>query len=245
MHLNTEQRQFFQDNGYLTINGAFTDSEMDHAIEEAGKWQQDFVDNMSSDESHWYLDHATKLPEQLRKLDNPVSQKEFFRKLALSPGILELVEGLLGQEAVVFFSQIFFKPPFGGGPKPVHQDNFYFGPDNLDGVLTLWIAFDAATIDNGCLHYGAGTNKYGIIEHYAPGREPYNYQIPVPNHVEMTPAPVAKGGISLHHGCTFHQSSNNTSNRWRRAMAVHYMRKDVKLTAPVFHYDPTRFVKAY
>ena len=245
MILNSEQKLLYQQNGYFTLEGVFSHAMMDQAIAEAHKWQDEYFKDLNDDEKNWYVDQTTELSEQLRKLDNPVSKKRFFKELALSPQVLPLIQDLIGKEVMAFFSQIFFKPPYGGGPKPVHQDNFYFGPDNPDGIITLWIAFDPATVENGCLYYGSGTNRHGVVEHFAPPEEPFNYQIPVTGQVEMTAAPVGKGGISLHHGCTFHQSSSNKSGSWRRAMAVHYLHRDVKLTASIFTYETEHYVKAF
>ena len=53
----------------------------------------------------------------------------------------------------------------------------------------------------------------------------------------MTPAPVKKGGVSLHHGNTFHQSGPNQSAAWRRACALHYVRNDVEFATPALPYD--------
>ena len=53
----------------------------------------------------------------------------------------------------------------------------------------------------------------------------------------MTPAPVRKGGVSFHHGNTFHQSGPNHSTRWRRACALHYVRNDVEFAHPALPYD--------
>ena len=48
----------------------------------------------------------------------------------------------------------------------------------------------------------------------------------------MTPAPVRKGGVSFHHGNTFHQSGPNHSAHWRRACALHYVRNGVEFATP-------------
>ena len=245
MKLSAEQLQSFKNNGFVTVEGVFTPAEMDRAIEEATAWQHEFIENLTEDDKKWYLDTGTSIKNQLRKLDNPVSQRKFFREIALSPRIVSMVEELIGKEIIAFFSQIFFKPPYGGGPKPIHQDNFYFGPDKRNRVITLWIAFDDATIENGCLYYGKGTNLGDVVKHFAPNDQPFNYQIPDSMKVPMTAAPVHKGGISLHHGNTFHQSSGNNSKTWRRAMAVHYMQSKVNLVSPIFQYDPGHFVKAF
>ena len=53
----------------------------------------------------------------------------------------------------------------------------------------------------------------------------------------MTPAPVRKGGVSFHHGNTFHQSGPNHSTKWRRACALHYVRNDVEFASPALPYD--------
>ena len=78
----------------------------------------------------------------------------------------------------VYFSQIFFKPPEGGGPKPVHQDNFYFGPRDRDEMVTAWVALDDATVENGCLYFGEGSNRGPVIPHVFPPGEPFNLLIP-------------------------------------------------------------------
>ena len=149
------------------------------------------------------------------------------------------VESLLGPGVSVYFSQIFFKPPEGGGPKPAHQDNFYFGPTDIEGVVTAWIALDDATLENGCLYFGDGTNLGPVYAHFAPESEPFNLQLPaaVLDKQPMTPAPVRKGGVSFHHGNTFHQSGPNHSTAWRRACALHYVRNDVEFATPALPYD--------
>ena len=53
----------------------------------------------------------------------------------------------------------------------------------------------------------------------------------------MQPAPVRKGGVSFHHGNTFHQSGPNHSSKWRRACALHYVRNDVEFATPALPYD--------
>ena len=103
--------------------------------------------------------------------------------------------------------------PEGGGPKPAHQDNFYFGPTDIEGVVTAWIALDDATLENGCLYFGDGTNPGPVYAHFAPEGEPFNLQLPaaVLDRQPMAPAPVRKGGVSFHHGNTFHQSGRITA----------------------------------
>ena len=180
MKLTTEQINRYYNNGFITIEKVFDPFEMDQAIKAAHQWQEEFVSNISEADKKWYMDGETSKQNQVRKLDNPVSHRPLFKKMAQSPKLVSIVEALIGNKVVAFFSQIFFKPPEGGGPKPAHQDNFYFGPDQSDRLTTVWIAFDDALIENGCLYYGSGSNHGELITHYAPDDEPFNYQIPIP-----------------------------------------------------------------
>ena len=159
--------------------------------------------------------------------------------LASDRRLVATVERFVGAGVSVYFSQVFFKPPEGGGPKPAHQDNFYFGPTDLEGVVTAWVALDDATLENGCLYFGDGTNLGPVYEHEAPVGEPYNLQLPaaILDRQPMMPAPVRKGGVSFHHGNTFHQSGPNQSTKWRRACALHYVRNDVEFATPALPYD--------
>ena len=105
--------------------------------------------------------------------------------------------------------------------------------------MTAWIALDDATLENGCLYFGDGTNQGPVYRHFAPEAEPYNLQLSpdVLDKQPMVPAPVRKGGISFHHGNTFHQSGPNHSPHWRRACALHFVRNDVEFANPALPYD--------
>jgi ectoine hydroxylase-related dioxygenase (phytanoyl-CoA dioxygenase family) len=159
--------------------------------------------------------------------------------LARAPQLVDVVETIIGPGVSVFFSQIFFKAPEGGGPKPAHQDNFYFGPNDPEGVVTAWVALDDATLENGCLYFGDGTNRGPVYTHRAPADEPFNLQLPpsILQRQPMSPAPVMKGGVSFHHGNTFHQSGPNLSTRWRRACALHYVNAHTFFEHPALPYD--------
>ena len=126
---------------------------------------------MRREQRAWYVDAGVRARTVLRKLDNPHAHRPAVRALARDPRLVALVEQILGAGVSVYFSQIFFKPPEGGGPKPAHQDNFYFGPTDVDGIVTAWVALDDATLENGCLYFGDGTQPgSGLPPRHAAGR---------------------------------------------------------------------------
>lgn len=236
--LTESQLLEFRANGHLTVPEVFSEAQMQAAIADGQSWGERCVEAMDAQQRAWYLERRSEDP-LLRKLDNPVFHRPLFRRLAQDEMLLGMVQQLIGRGVQVFFSQLFFKPPQAGGPKPVHQDNFYFGPDREDALLTAWIALDEATVDNGCLYYGQGSQLAGKLAHVAPPDEPFNLFIPseVASRCKMTPAPVPCGGVSFHHGLTLHQSSSNTSRNWRRAVAIHYLQNNARLVTPQLPYD--------
>ena len=225
--------------GHLTVADVFDVSQTEAVIEDIQRWGEEFLAELPVAQRAWYLDGGVSARAVLRKLDNPHHFRAPVRRLAFSPTLVALVEQLIGPGLWVYFSQIFFKPPEGGGPKPAHQDNYYFGPNNAQGVVTAWIALDDATLENGCLYFGEGTNQGPVYAHEAPPDEPYNLQLPaaILARQPMMPAPVMRGGVSFHHGNTFHQSGPNLSSRWRRACALHFVNAQTFFERPALPYD--------
>ena len=239
MTLSEPDKALYRNFGHLTVPGVFSAADTDAVIADIQAWGEEFLAELPPAQRAWYIDGGVQARAVLRKLDNPHHHRESVRRLARAPALVSMVETLIGPGVSVYFSQIFFKPPEGGGPKPAHQDNFYFGPRDPEGLVTAWVALDDATLENGCLYFGEGTNRGPVYAHEAPEGEPFNLQLPAAllQRQPMQPAPVLRGGVSFHHGNTFHQSGPNLSTRWRRACALHYVKSDNRFEHPALPYD--------
>ena len=242
--LTPAQVESFRRDGQLIVPDLFGAELIDRAKADLAQWDAEFRATLTDEQRQWYLEDPADPTSPFRKLDNPVFHRNAFRELAITPALVEAVEQLIGAGVSVVFSQIFCKAPEVGGPKPVHQDNFYFVPSDTDALLTTWIALDEATEENGCLHYGLGSHREPVLEHAAPEDAPFNLQVPavVAKKYPMTPAPVPRGGVSIHHGNTLHQSSANRSAQPRRAVTFHFLRNDAELVDPALKYDPSHSV---
>ena len=231
--------------GHVTLPGVFAPAEMDAAIADIERWGETFLAELPPGQRRWYVDAGVRSREVLRKLDNPHFHRASIGALARDARLVHRVESIIGRGVAVCFSQVFFKAPEGGGPKPAHQDNFYFGPRDPEALVTAWIAFDDATLENGCLYFGEGTHRGPVIRHFAPHGEPYNLQIPAAELARqaMSAAPVPKGGVSFHHGGVLHQSGPNLSTQWRRPCALHYVSNANEFTHPALPYDAAAFMK--
>jgi ectoine hydroxylase-related dioxygenase (phytanoyl-CoA dioxygenase family) len=243
--LSAEQLDTYRRAGHLTVPDLFSETVIKAVRSDIDEWSNQFLSQLDSQHAGWFLEHGTSDARVLRKLDNPVYERSVFRRLAAEPRLLAVVEQLIGPGLRVWFSQVFLKPPGGGGPKPVHQDNFYFGPSDPDGVVTVWVALDNATTENGCLSFADGSNTGPVYPHEAPEGEPFNLQVPpeIAARFDMTAAPVPSGGVSFHHGNTLHQSSANLSDRPRRAVAMHFVNRETVFESPALEYDETVIVK--
>lgn len=237
--LTLAQIESYREQGHLTVPAVFTPQRMQEIIADIERWGEAVLADLPPAQRAWYVDGGVKARTVLRKLDNPHHQRAAARRLAFEPRLVQMVEDLIGPGVSVYFSQIFFKPPEGGGPKPAHQDNYYFGPNDAEALVTAWIALDDATIENGCLYYAEGTQRGPVYAHVTPPDEPYNLQLPADT-LALYPAsaaPVPCGGVSFHHGNTFHHSGPNLSRRWRRACALHYVRNATVFEHPALPYN--------
>ena len=241
MPLSESERTLYRHTGHITVPGLFDSLQTEAVVRDIEQWGEAFLADLPASQRAWYVDGGVSARTVLRKLDNPHHHRSAVRQLAASPALVDVVESLIGPGVSVYFSQVFFKPPEGGGPKPAHQDNYYFGPNDNEGVVTAWVALDDATLENGCLYFGNGSNQGPVYPHIAPTDEPYNLQLApdILSRQPMSPAPVPRGGVSFHHGNTFHQSGPNHSQHWRRACALHYVNAGTFFEHPALPYDNT------
>jgi ectoine hydroxylase-related dioxygenase (phytanoyl-CoA dioxygenase family) len=158
--------------GHLTVPRVFDERATTAVVQDIEQWGEEFLAKLPAAQRAWYVDGGVTARAVLRKLDNPHHHREAVRQLAFAPSLVSLVEQMIGPGVWVYFSQIFFKPPEGGGPKPAHQDNFYFGPNDPEGVVTAWIALDDATLENGCLYFGEGSNLGRAVQPAAAAVDP-------------------------------------------------------------------------
>tara|TARA_B110000495_G_C22946686_1_gene554225 strand:+ start:381 stop:1130 length:750 start_codon:yes stop_codon:yes gene_type:complete len=237
--LDRQQLDAFRQTGHLTVHSLFDAHTIESVLDDLMIWSAEFMESLTEEKQRWFVERNGGATNVLRKLDNPAFHREPFAKLATHPSLVPMIQQLIGEEIHLFFGQVFMKPPEVGGPKPIHQDNYYFGPDDLNATLTVWIALDDATTSNGCLHY-CNQHQDHILPHVAPVDEPFNLQISgdVSDACEMHPAPIKSGGVSFHHGNTPHFSAENRSRKPRRAVAFHYLRNDARLVNSGLSYDP-------
>lgn len=148
---------------------------------------------------------------------------------ALDPGLLAVVEAIVGPDVELFMNgQCLYKEPVGGHPKHLHQDSSYFehrfeGPV---GVLSYVVDTDLV---NGALHVVPGSHRMGTLRHVDtfshlgldPGEWPWERALPV--------CGSAGDAIFFHYRC-IHGSQENHSDRPRPVFIHRYRRPDDYVT---------------
>ena len=218
--------EFFQRNGYIRYEHFFSSAEIaplrqaiDHAIathrarikgaEHDGRGSEDYERVFNQMVNLW-----TDFPEA--------------KQIAFHSRLAETARRISGCRHVrIYHDHAMIKPP-GQQSKETnwHQDAPYWPMDPV-GALSAWIAIDDVSAENGCLHFVPGSHKYERLEPIKLGVEgesivdkmnAQGYDVPDPVTMEM-----ASGGVTFHHGCTFHYAGPNETANPRRAFAIIYI----------------------
>jgi ectoine hydroxylase-related dioxygenase (phytanoyl-CoA dioxygenase family) len=223
MPLTQAQKDKYANDGYIVVENVLTPGQLAalrekiHALQNATPDVQDGVKR------------ETETPSgPLRKLNALVPISSFFKDLASSSTILDVAAELTddAKQVWLYADQVFLKPAHCGSEKPLHQDNSYFHVTPMSRGVTCWLAIDDATPENGCMRYIPGSHKLGLIPHR---------QIRDTTHLTPEDAgyigkeihvPVPAGAAIFHHLLTLHSSGANTSDKPRRAWALHYANGD-------------------
>lgn len=160
----------------------------------------------------------------------------FFREFMKRPAFLERAARCVRGRPEPLGVETFYKPARVGSAVPYHQDNAYFcfaPPD----VVTLWIALDHVTPQNGAVEYLLESHRE-LVPHRPSGVQGNSFALadapPRGAYTVFQPS-LAPGDALLHHSQIIHRSRANSSPRSRRSLVIVYRgahtRKDPNLEA--------------
>ena len=111
-----------------------------------------------------------------------------------------------------------------GNPTTLHLDLPYWSFDNKN-ALSIWIALDDATHQNGCLYFLPGTHQQTHIEEASIGPNMKAIFDLYPELASVSPvaAPMKAGSASFHNGLCIHGAGANMTTAPRRAMTCAFM----------------------
>jgi hypothetical protein len=169
-----------------------------------------------------------------------VRGNKIFFEFATDPELLDLVEGVIGPDLILWGAQVFCKPPGDGMEVPWHQDGEYW-PIRPLATCTVWVAIDDVTPENGAMRYIPGSHKTGIQRHFTdPNDALVLHKVVEPGLIDESKAKddvLSAGQVSLHDVYLIHGSPANRSNKRRAGLAMSYMPTTSHFDRSIGHAD--------
>src|SRR5688500_8986236 len=228
--LSDAQVAFFHDQGYLAPVRMLDDRQIDVLHDELVK----LMDPAHPSHHLFHEFHSNESTNPETVLFHALGAwriSEAFHDLLWNPAFVTPAAQLLGGPVRFWHDQLFCKPPRHGGVVAWHQHYSYSTRTQPMAHLTCWIALDDATVENGCLQYVPGSHRWSLlpITGLAGGMEAIKGVLTEEQRIEFQPVAIElrKGEASFHHPLMVHGSSENKSNRPRRATVINVFRDGV------------------
>ena len=226
--LSQDQIEFYRENGFIVIHDFLTPEELetwreavDEAVAARGRTR---LANLEGGE-RWDDRSRDNYHQQVFvQRMNLWMDNEKVRKLIFDPRIGKMACRLTGVDGMrIWLDQALIKPPW-GNPSAWHLDNPFWSFSSRNAI-SIWVALDDATLQNGCLYFIPGSHKTTTFDNAEIGPNIGDLFKVYPEWAdkEAVPAPMEAGSCSFHSGLTAHGAGANMTPGWRRAMICGYM----------------------
>ncbi|MFA6107738.1 MAG: phytanoyl-CoA dioxygenase family protein [Candidatus Latescibacterota bacterium] len=205
----SSQREQYDRDGYAVYRGVL-DADLVH---EAG-YHVDWLQQQ----------HPDLRPEKLGH--TLMSDDPFWVRLVSDDRLLDIAQEYVGPNIALFASHYISKPPGDGQPVLFHQDGSYWPLEPME-VVTLWLAVDDSTAENGCMRVVPGTQHLELQQMQRESERPNVLGSRIdPALVDESRAVdvvLQAGDVSVHHPNVVHGSNANTSLRRRCGLTIRYI----------------------
>lgn len=232
---------FYLSNGYLHVEGLFSEEECDF-------WREYFTEMVERGGDGWAeggvdTAHPDPLKRYPRLLQPHRGDKVAF-DFMVDKRIDEYLTSFYGRSPLAVQTMVYFKPP-GARGQALHQDNRYLKADP-GTCMAAWVALEDIDRENGCLQVLPGTHDTPMICPKA-AESSVSFttdKIELPG-VEPIDIIMKKGDVLFFNGSLVHGSGpNHSKTRFRRIIVGHYIEGQAEKVAqyyePVYRMDGSR-----
>lgn len=208
-------RQLLQDyerDGVVLIRQLLSAEDVAGVRAELARYIRDDLAGKPADAATMEADRKT-----VRNLWRLERHNEHLRVLAERADFRAIIAPLVRGEPVLAGVETFNKPARIGSGVPYHQDNAYFCQTPPD-MLTVWIAIDAVTPENGPVFFVKGSHHGGMLPTKPSGVRGNSIGMAEPSTVPLEDqfrGLLAPGDATIHHCNTIHHSAPNTTEHSR------------------------------
>ena len=221
--ITPEQAEAYRVNGFLVVEDFLSPaevSELGDAVDEAVTLMGNRKVSSGPDwrDGDGYYERVFKQRLNLWMINQVV------KRYMLAPELGKMLCTLANIDGIrVWHDQALIKGAF-GNPTAWHIDNPYWSFFSK-ASLSIWIALDDATRENGCLYFMPKSHELARFETVAIGENMDGLFRVYPEMATRDPvaAPMKAGSASFHNGLTAHAAGANMTPRPRRAMTCAYM----------------------
>lgn len=228
--LSPEQIQSYQQNGFVVIEDFLSAEELQHwrstvmnAIKQRAG-QKMPGKNVKIGEDDGINEDAAYYSKVFDQLLNLWQTDEGMKELMCDERIGKMAADLAGVDGIrIWHDQALFKRPW-ANPTAWHLDTPFWSFTDRK-ALSIWIALDDATLENGCLYFIPGSFHETTFENKGIGKNMDSMFEVYPQFLKANSiaAPMKAGNCSFHNGLTIHGAGANMTSGYRRAMTCAYM----------------------
>jgi len=228
--LTTEQIESYRSSGFLVIENFLSGDELEHwqktvttAVKERGgiKIPGKEIKVGEADGINEDADYFGKVFDQLINL---WQTDKGVREIMLDERLGKMAAQLAGVDGIrIWHDQALIKRPW-ANPTAWHLDTPFWSFSDRNAI-SIWVALDNATLENGCLFFIPGSHKQTSFDKITIGRNMDGIFDVYPQLKNSMPiaAPMKAGSCSFHNGLTVHGANANMTSGFRRAMTCAYM----------------------
>lgn len=213
--ISDAQRAQLDENGFFVLEDVFTADEMAALAETIDGYQLQHVQRLRAKGETSGISRADEITFTIKLAE----QDEAIRAFVTRPEFVAISTQLLGPDIDLYWNQSVFKQPEGKQEFPWHQDDGYAAV-TPSPYLTIWLALNDATIENGCISVLPGSHKRGLVPHW---NSPIGYVCHSADDPDQgVPVPVKGGSMAVFWSLTMHKSGANVSKGARKAFVIQY-----------------------
>jgi ectoine hydroxylase-related dioxygenase (phytanoyl-CoA dioxygenase family) len=245
--ITKDQVASFQKNGFIVIEDFLSLDELEHwratvmnAVQKRNGQKMPGKDIKTGEDDGINEDAAYfgKVFDQLLNLwqtDQGVKRLMTDERIGKMAADLARVDGIR-----IWHDQALFKRPW-ANPTAWHLDTPFWSFSDRK-ALSIWVALDDATLENGCLYFIQGSHHETTFDYKSIGKNMDDVFSVYPQlmKAQSIAAPMKAGSCSFHNGLTIHGANANMTSGYRRAMTCAYMPD-----GNVFNGEPNILTESY
>ena len=217
--MESNAKNFFDENGYYVARGLFSADEVAHMREHFMELRKQGPrpGDMGGDPAKDAADPLNQFPRFINMHDWDAQTAAWQQ----DPRFIKLASELIGDDVALCQTMLYFKPP-GARGQGRHQDNQYI---RQYPIIAAWLALDRCDAANGHMVVVPGSNKLGILPVQPADMEKSftGGETVIPEGAEEIGVEMEAGDVLFFGGFTIHGSyPNQTVDRFRRTFIVHY-----------------------